>query len=63
VVDKTDGYRSIDIDWLRRRGSLRPGHSGRITWSRGGTSTGHIAYLATAGGLRLMYKTRRPGAD
>jgi hypothetical protein len=33
---------SVDLAWLRRKGCLRPGYSGNLTWSRCGTQTGNI---------------------
>ena len=41
-VDKCEDYLSIDIAWLKRQGSLTPGNSGNITWSRNGKTTGSI---------------------
>lgn len=59
LVDKCEDYLSIDLAWLKRQGSLTPGNSGNITWSRGGKTTNSIGYRAETGGLRLIYRTRR----
>jgi hypothetical protein len=60
---KCHEYHSVDLDWLRRKRCLRPGYSGKLTWSRGGTPTGNIDYRVEASGLRLIYKTRSHGGD
>jgi len=63
LVDKCEDYRSIDLAWLRREGSLTPGYSGRIRWSRGGTETASVNYRIEPAGLRLIYRTRRNGEE
>ena len=63
LVDKCEDYRSVDLAWLRRKGNLTPGYSGRITWSRGGSVTGWINYRVETSGLRLIYRTRRNGEE
>jgi hypothetical protein len=63
LVDKCEDYRSVDLAWLRRKGYLRIGYSGSITWSRGGSVTAWIRYRVEGHGLRLIYRTRRSGAD
>ena len=63
VVDKCEDYRSVDLAWLRRKGYLRIGYSGSITWSRGGSVTAWIRYRVEGHGLRLIYRTRRSGED
>ncbi|SFF08496.1 hypothetical protein SAMN04488523_11751 [Sulfitobacter brevis] len=35
-ADATEGYRSIDVRWLKREGLLSSGVCRHITWSRGG---------------------------
>ena len=61
LVDKCEDYRSVDLAWLRREGYFKTGHSGRITWSRGGSVTAWIRYQVEGHGLRLIYRTRRSG--
>ena len=63
LVDKCEDYLSIDIAWLKRQGSLTPGNSGNITWSRDGKTTGSICYRVEVGGLRLIYRSRQSGDD
>lgn len=63
LVDKCEDYRSIDLAWLRREGSLTLGYSGRIEWPRGGTETASVNYVIERGGLRLTYRTRRNGEE
>lgn len=63
LTDKCEDYRSIDLAWLRREGSWKLGSTGRLTWSRGGVVTASIGYRVEMQGLRLIYKTRRPGAE
>ena len=63
LTDKCHEFHSVDLDWLRRKGYLRPGNSGKLTWSRGGSPTGNIDYRVESGGLRLTYKTRSHGGE
>jgi hypothetical protein len=63
LTDKCEDYRSIDLAWLRRRGSLTPGYFGRVTWSRGGSVTASIGYRVEYNGLRLFYRHQRHGED
>ena len=63
LVDKCEDYRSVDLAWLRRKGSLTRGYSSSITWSRGGSVTASIRYRVEGLGLRLIYRTRRSGDE
>lgn len=63
TADKCEDYHSIDLAWLRRKKAFFTGNSGNITWSRNGRETGSIKYQMEAGGLRLIYRSRRPGED
>ena len=45
----TEGYLALDIAVLRRRGLLQPGHSGTISWSRGGERIGSTSLFAEPG--------------
>ena len=63
LTDKCHEYHSVDIDWLRRKGYLRTGCSGKLTWSRGGNPTGNIDYRVEVCGLRLTYKSRSHGGE
>lgn len=59
LVDKVEETHSIDLAWLRRRGYLRVGAFGVLTWSCRGVQTGSVGYRVDALGLRLSYKTKR----
>jgi hypothetical protein len=63
LVDKCEDYRAVYLAALRRKGFLKPGYSGRITWSRGGSVTAWIEYRVESLGLRLIYRTRPPGGE
>ena len=58
---KCHEHHSVDLAWLRRKGYLRPGYSGSVTWSRFGQKIGFIDYRVETDGLRLIYRTRRHG--
>jgi len=60
---KCHEHHSVDLAWLRRKGYLRPGYSGSVTWSRFGQKTGFIDYRVETDGLRLIYRTRPHGGD
>ena len=62
-ANKCHEYHSIDLARLRRKGCLRPGFSGSVTWSRCGQKTGSIDYRVEVEGLRLIYRTRPHGGD
>jgi hypothetical protein len=53
---KTSDYRAIDLAWLRSQRLLAPGHSGTLSWSRGGHITGPVQFRVEAHGLRLTYR-------
>jgi hypothetical protein len=55
-----EDYCAIDLAWLRRRGCLKTGTSGRLTWSWAGRETGSVGYRSEPGGFRLIYRARRP---
>jgi hypothetical protein len=57
---KVEDRFAIDFAWLRRRGCLKPGTSGRLTWSVATTETGSIRYWTEVTGFRLIYRIRRP---
>ena len=57
----TDQYHAIDIRELSKKGSLQPGESGLINYSRGRTPTGVLLYRALEDGLRVMYWHRYSG--
>ena len=53
----TEGYLTLDLAVLRRRGLLQPGRSGTIAWSREGARLGSASLFAESGRLRLSYQT------
>ena len=61
--DTTDDYRSIDVRWLKRRGMLRPGASGSLTWSRRGEVVGSIQIQAEPERVRLKYRHKSGGDE
>jgi hypothetical protein len=63
LVDKCEDYRAVDLTALRRKCFLKPGYSGRITWSRAGSVTAWIDYRVESHGLRLIYRTRPSGGE
>jgi hypothetical protein len=62
-ADKCHEYHSVDLAWRRRKGCLRPGYSGNLTWSRCGAQTGNISYRVETAGIRLIYRTRPHGGE
>jgi len=62
-ADTTDNYRTIDVRWLKRRGMLRPGTSGSLTWSRHGEVVASINIEAKPGHVLLSYRHRSGGDD
>jgi hypothetical protein len=57
-ADTTEGYRSIDVRWLKREGLLSSRVSRRITWSRRGKITGSIIVRSEPGHVILDYRHR-----
>ena len=62
-ADTTEGYRSIDVRWLKREGLLSSGISRRITWSRGGEVTGSINIRSQPSRVILDYRRRDRGGE
>ena len=52
----TDGCLALDITVLGRRGSLEPGRSGTVSWSRDGQPIGSVTLLGLPDGIRLSYR-------
>lgn len=63
TVDKCHEYKSIDLAWLRRQKLLRVGNGSILKWSVRGQETGSVRIEYLPGGVRLVYRCRRPGAD
>ncbi|MDH3264028.1 MAG: hypothetical protein OEM24_08525 [Paracoccaceae bacterium] len=58
-----DEVRSLDINWLRREGYLRPGYSGGLHWTRDGERVASIGVRMEVGRLRLIYRISTWGED
>ena len=54
----TDGHLALDIAVLGRRGSLQPGRSGTVSWSRDGQPIGSVTVIGLPDGIRLSYRVR-----
>lgn len=61
--DTTEGYRSIDVRWLKREGMLSSGANRRITWSRQSEVVASINIRAEPGRVVLTYRHRSGGDD
>lgn len=63
LADTTEGYRSIDVRWLKREGLLSSGISRCITWSRGGKVSGSINVKSEPDRVILDYRHRARGGE
>lgn len=61
--ETTEGYRSIDVRWLKREGMLSLGANRRITWSRQGEVVASINVRAEPGQVVLTYRHKSGGGD
>ena len=61
--DATEGYRSIDVRWLKRERLLFSGISCSVTWSRAGEVTGSIKVRSEPGRIILDYRHKNGGED
>jgi hypothetical protein len=59
----TEGYRSIDVRWLKREGMLSPGANRRISWSRHGAVFASVNIRAEPGRVFLTYRHRSGGGE
>ena len=59
----TEDYLAVDLAWMKRKGCLRTGYAGQITWSRAGAVFASINYRVEQAGLRLIYRTRSHGGE
>jgi hypothetical protein len=53
----------IDIRYLKKRGFLRPGISGSLTWNVGGEPSGDIRFSTEEHHINLNYRVRAYGDD
>lgn len=61
--DTTDDLLQIDIRKWKRDGFLKPGGSGKWTWSRHGEPIGNINFRVEEEAVRLIYRVRQYGGD
>ena len=59
----TDEARRIDIRFLKKDGSLRPGSGGVIRWFLNGEETNSVSYSVESDCLRLRFMCRQAGGD
>ena len=59
----TESQNRIDIRWLKKRGCLRPGHSGWLSWTRRDKETGLARYRMEADRMILDYHHRINGGE
>lgn len=57
----TSDMRSIDVRYMHRKGLLKIGMSGSLSWSRNGQQVASINFRVEGDALRLMYRSRRTG--
>lgn len=57
--DTTDGYKRIDVRFLRKRGYLIPGAMFSLSWSRNGQPSDSIQCRTSDDAVILAYKHRR----
>lgn len=53
----------IELPYLRKRGMLRPGYRGSLSWNVGGSPSGSISFHMHQSGMELIYKYRKAGED
>lgn len=61
--ETTDDLRSLDVNWLNRKGYLAQGRRSFIHWWRGNEHAGNINIYTEEGSILLDYKTRFSGGD
>lgn len=61
--DTTEGYRQLDVRWMRRRGFLRAGSRSSVNWSRNGEVFASIQVRADFNRVVLSYSHRSCGDD
>ncbi|OGR07633.1 MAG: hypothetical protein A2511_17000 [Deltaproteobacteria bacterium RIFOXYD12_FULL_50_9] len=53
----------MDVRWLKKRGYLRPGISGTLSWSWRGEQTGIIGFRMEQDRMGLNYKHKKNGGE
>ncbi len=59
----TENSRRIDIHWMYKKGLLRNGSIGSISWKSRGEQTGSIGYIMSSDKMLLNYRCRPVGED
>lgn len=59
----TSEVHSVDIRYLKKRGLLKAGTAGSLSWNCGGEPSGNIRFKTHSNSLQLMYKHRQGGED
>jgi len=59
----TESQKRIDIRWLKKKGYLRAGTMGSLSWSCRGEQTGSIMYSMVEEGMFLNYRYRKNGGN
>ena len=63
IKDTTDGHKSLDVNWLNRKGYLAPGRWSSIHWWRGDEDVGNINIRAEERSLVLEYRCGVGGGE
>ena len=58
-----DQVKRIDIRYLKKRGMLKAGSSGTLSWTRGGEHNGEINYRCHDDFLQLNFRHKAHGSD
>ena len=61
--EKTEEYRTLDVNKFHRDGCLVDGQSGHWNWSRDGSQIASIAFCVQAASIKLDYRVRVRGAE
>lgn len=54
---------SVDVRFLKRRGYLKAGITGSLSWTYGGEPSGNIHFITHLNSIRLIYKCRPVGGE
>ena len=60
---KTEETHRVDIRFLKKKGFLRPGAHGSLSWTCGGRPTGDIRFQTYNDAIHLIYKHRSYGEE
>jgi hypothetical protein len=58
-----EGCKSLDVNWLNRKGYLASGMWATVRWTRNGEDSGNISLRAEVGRIVLEYRSRSGGGD